>query len=41
VNSLGLVPTRADDGFCADGERRDLQYVADRFPNAGISSRIG
>ena len=40
VNPLGLVPTlRTDDGLVLTENAAILQYVADRFPNAGIASR--
>ena len=40
VNPLGLVPTlRTDDGMVLTENAAILQYVADRFPNAGISAR--
>jgi len=39
VNPLGLVPTlRTDDGTVLTENAAILQYVADRFPNAGISA---
>ena len=39
VNPLGLVPTlRTDDGSVLTENAAILQYVADRFPNAGISA---
>src|ERR1700731_2223757 len=40
VNPLGLVPTlRTDDGEVLTENAAILQYVADRFPLAGISTR--
>ena len=40
VNPLGLVPTlRTDDGLVLTENAAILQYVADRFPNAGIGGR--
>jgi glutathione S-transferase len=42
VNSLGLVPTlRTDDGALLTENAAILQYVADRFPDAGIASDAG
>ena len=42
VNPLGLVPTlRTDDGLVLTENAAILQYVADRFPNAGISAASG
>ena len=42
VNPLGLVPTlRTDDGEVLTENAAILQYVADRFPLAGISTRPG
>ena len=42
VNPLGLVPTlRTDDGEVLTENAAILQYVADRFPQAGISIRPG
>jgi glutathione S-transferase len=42
VNSLGLVPTlRTDDGAVLTENAAILQYVADRFPDAGIASGEG
>jgi glutathione S-transferase len=42
VNSLGLVPTlRTDDGAILTENAAILQYVADRFPDAGIASGEG
>ncbi len=42
VNSLGLVPTlRTDDGVILTENAAILQYVADRFPEAGIASGAG
>jgi len=39
VNPLGLVPTlRTDEGTVLTENAAILQYVADRFPNAGISA---
>ena len=39
VNSLGLVPTlRTDDGTVLTENAAILQYVADRFPKAGIGA---
>src|SRR5436309_4961074 len=39
VNPLGLVPTlRTDDGTVLTENAAILQYVADRFPGAGISA---
>jgi glutathione S-transferase len=39
VNPLGLVPTlRTDDGIVLTENAAILQYVADRFPQAGISA---
>src|SRR6266496_561202 len=39
VNPLGLVPTlRTDDGTVLTENAAILQYVADRFPQAGISA---
>ncbi len=42
VNPLGLVPTlRADDGAILTENAAILQYVADRFPDAGIGAADG
>lgn len=42
VNPLGLVPTlRTDDGAVLTENAAILQYVADRFPNAGIGGGSG
>src|SRR3979490_1473848 len=42
VNPLGLVPTlRTDDGAILTENAAILQYVADRFPDAGIASSQG
>jgi glutathione S-transferase len=42
VNPLGLVPTlRTDDGEVLTENAAVLQYVADRFPQASISTRPG
>ena len=42
VNPLGLVPTlRTDDGLVLTENAAILQYVADRFPQAGIAARPG
>lgn len=42
VNPLGLVPTlRTDDGLVLTENAAVLQYVADRFPQAGISAAAG
>jgi glutathione S-transferase len=42
VNPLGLVPTlRTDDGVVLTENAAILQYVADRFPEAGISTKPG
>jgi glutathione S-transferase len=42
VNPLGLVPTlRTDDGVVLTENAAILQYVADRFPQAGISAAAG
>jgi glutathione S-transferase len=42
VNPLGLVPTlRTDDGTVLTENAAILQYVADRFPKAGISAGSG
>ena len=42
VNPLGLVPTlRTDDGLVLTENAAILQFVADRFPQAGISARPG
>jgi glutathione S-transferase len=42
VHSLGLVPTlRTDDGEVLTENAAILQYVADRFPDAGIASGNG
>ena len=42
VNPLGLVPTlRTDDGLVLTENAAILQYVADRFPQAGISAEPG
>src|SRR6266403_5008338 len=39
VNPLGLVPTlRTDDGVILTENAAILQYVADRFPQAGIAT---
>src|SRR6201985_1728768 len=41
-NPLGLVPTlRTDDGIVLTENAAILQYVADRFPKAGISATDG
>ncbi|MBW8902909.1 MAG: glutathione S-transferase N-terminal domain-containing protein, partial [Bradyrhizobium sp.] len=38
VNPLGLVPAlRTDDGLVLTENAAILQYVADRFPDAGMS----
>src|SRR5215469_11115466 len=40
VNPLGLVPTlRTDDGIVLTENTAILQYVADRFPQAGITAK--
>ena len=40
VNPLGLVPTlRTDDGTVLTENAAILQYVADRFPKAGIGTK--
>ncbi|HAP10114.1 MAG TPA: glutathione S-transferase [Afipia sp.] len=42
VNPLGLVPTiSTDDGLVLTENAAILQYVADRFPDAGIGSGAG
>lgn len=42
VNPLGLVPTlRTEDGLVLTENAAVLQYVADRFPQADISSAAG
>ena len=42
VNPLGLVPTlRTDDGHVLTENAAILQYVADRFPTAGIATGPG
>src|SRR6202140_5178700 len=42
VNPLGLVPTlRTDDGLVLTENAAILQYVADRFPQAGIAAGPG
>src|SRR5947209_16874033 len=42
INPLGLVPTlRTDDGLVLTENAAILQYVADRFPQAGISAASG
>jgi glutathione S-transferase len=42
VNPLGLVPTlRTDDGLVLTENAAILQYVADRFPQAGIATGAG
>ncbi|MBR0989652.1 glutathione S-transferase N-terminal domain-containing protein [Bradyrhizobium japonicum] len=42
VNPLGLVPTlRTDDGVILTENAAILQYVADRFPNAGLGADAG
>src|SRR3977135_3474406 len=42
VNPLGLVPTlRTDDGQVLTENAAILQYVADRFPQAGIATGPG
>ena len=42
VNPLGLVPTlRTDDGIVLTENTAILQYVADRFPKAGIAAGPG
>src|ERR1700709_2847503 len=42
VNPLGLVPTlRTDDGLVLTENAAILQYVADRFPQAGIATDPG
>ena len=42
VNPLGLVPTiSTDDGLALTENAAILQYVADRFPDAGIGSGTG
>ena len=42
VNPLGLVPTlRTDDGLVLTENAAILQYVADRFPKAGIAAGSG
>lgn len=42
VNPLGLVPTlRTDDGAVLTENAAILQYVADRFPQAGIGAAAG
>ena len=42
VNPLGLVPTlRTDDGAVLTENAAILQYVADRFPQAGLGTESG
>src|SRR5690242_9056098 len=42
INPLGLVPTlRTDEGLVLTENAAILQYVADRFPQAGISAVSG
>jgi glutathione S-transferase len=42
VNPLGLVPTlRTDDGAVLTENAAILQYVADRFPDAGLAAAPG
>jgi glutathione S-transferase len=42
INPLGLVPTlRTDEGLVLTENAAILQYVADRFPDAGIASGAG
>jgi glutathione S-transferase len=42
INPLGLVPTlRTDDGLVLTENAAILQYVADRFPQAGIATGPG
>src|SRR5258708_32655200 len=42
VNPLGLVPTlRTDDGLVLPENAAILQYVADRFPQAGLATGPG
>ena len=42
VNPLGLVPAlRTDDGLVLTENAAILQYVADRFPDAGMSATAG
>ena len=42
VNPLGLVPTlRTDDGLVLTENAAILQYVADRFPQAGMAADAG
>src|SRR5437764_7066969 len=42
VNPLGLVPAlRTDDGLVLTENAAILQYVADRFPDAGMSVNAG
>jgi glutathione S-transferase len=42
VNPLGLVPTlRTDDGAVLTENAAILQYVADRFPDAGLGAGAG
>src|SRR5689334_24304049 len=42
VNPLGLVPTlRTDDGVVLTENAAILQYVADRFPDAGLGTAAG
>ena len=42
VNPLGLVPTlRTDEGLVLNENAAILQYVADRFPQAGIATGPG
>jgi glutathione S-transferase len=42
VNPLGLVPTlRTDDGTVLTENAAILQYVADRFPKAGLGAEAG
>jgi len=42
INPMGLVPTfRTDDGLVLTENAAILQYIADRFPEAGISAAPG
>src|SRR5579862_1437898 len=42
INPLGLVPTlRTDDGLVLTENAAILQYVADRFPQAGLGTSLG
>ena len=42
VNPLGVVPTlRTDDGFTLTENAAILQYVAERFPDAGLAAEAG